>query len=197
MKGVPPALVVRRRRIDRELGLALALLLFSGLVAGRLTPIAAVPLILVSILWVGSASYKLGRFTRDLPVMIERYEEEQEARRIERLERDERQQKAYEEARVAMEETRRIRQHEKTSSFLAVLESERGRKFELQTSIAPIWVTHCRDGRIRVWWPDYSPVLRSGVDAVKGRATWDADEPKGWYVHRGRERDVLTELSKI
>ena len=197
MEGIPPALALKRSHLDRELGAALVMLLLSILVSSRVSLIMAGAAISASTLWVGVGAYKLGRFYKRLPEMIELNEAEQELLRHDRLEREEKRQKLIDEARAAREEALSFRQLETTNRFLGVLESDRGSKFQLSTSLDSVWVTHCRDGRIRVWWPDHSPVLRSGVEIVKGNAIWEAEEPKGWYIHRGRERAILTKLSRL
>ncbi|WP_156460894.1 hypothetical protein [Sphingomonas sp. Leaf339] len=143
------------------------------------------------------SAYRVGIYEKELPFLKIEHEYEQEERRLEALRRnDEREQRA-EEARKAYAEAERGRRESQILTFVAVLDSERGSKFELSTSLGPIWITHCVDDRIRVWWPDYSPVLRSGVEVVKGRAKWVPEEPKGWYLYRGVERDVLEALALL
>lgn len=195
--GLPTVLAAERKARHTWLGVAIATFLICLYAMSRAATIWTFIAAATSFVGVCVFAYRLGVYEKELPYLQIEYEYEQEERRLEALRRSEEREQRAEEARRAHAEAESARRESLIQAYLSVLNSERGSKFELPTSLGKIWVTHCIDQRIRVWWPDHSPVLRSGVEVVKGRAKWEPDEPKGWYIYRGKERGVLAALAQI
>lgn len=195
--GLPTVLAAERDARHRWLGVAIAAFLASLYAISKTPTVWTILAGAITLVGVCVFAYRLGIYEKELPFLRIEHEYEQEERRLEALQRNEEREQRAEEARKAYAEAERGRREILVQTFVAVLDSDRGSKFELSTSLGKVWITHCVDQRIRVWWPDYSPMLRSGVEVVKGRAKWEPEEPKGWYLYHGQERDVLAALALL
>lgn len=89
------------------------------------------------------------------------------------------------------------REEVRAAEFLAVENLDRGEHLTLKTTVGDIRATRCYDGSLRLWWPDFGPVISRARTVVQGRAVWARDELGGWFVSRYNERAILLDLAKI
>ena len=165
------------------------LCLTVGWVAGYLILLSvALAALLTLMFFITRIAYRFYR----LPEKIKQFRI-QEARRAEDAEKraiiaDQRREQARE---------RSIQQKaERQARFFEVEDLAPGERTILETGYGQIWVTKCIDGTTRLWWQFNSSICSLAVPLVKGRARYVSD-PAGWFIYRGREREVLAALANL
>lgn len=133
------------------------------------------------------------RFGLNVPKLSERCLADQEQRKEQQAERDRLASVRAAEHAQRQEEFRVA----KLAEFYSVLEAPSGTRRSLSTRYGDFWVTNCRDGSVRFWWPPFDRLKEHAVQIVRGKGGWAQDSGEGWFVPRVNAGYVLTELASL
>lgn len=132
-------------------------------------------------------------FGLSVPKLSARWYADQERRREQQAERDRVAALRAAEHAQRQEELRLA----KLEEFHSVLEAPSGTKHSLSTRYGDFWVTNCRDGSVRFWWPPFGHLKEHALHIVRGKGGWARDSGEGWFVPRVNAQHVLTALASL
>lgn len=132
-------------------------------------------------------------FGLNVPKLSARWYADQELKREQQAERDRLTELRAAEHALRQEQLKLA----KLADFHSVLESPSGTRHSLSTRYGDFWVTNCRDGSVRFWWPPFGHLKEHAVHIVRGKGGWARDSIEGWFVPRGNARYVLTALASL
>lgn len=114
-----------------------------------------------------------------------------------RAQRAAEQRKRAEEQQAAARIAREAAVQAKIRDFHSILSDPVGTRRKYETVYGEFWATRGVDGSLRLWWPPFGRLIEHAKSIVTGKARWIADDVEGWFVYRGQEARVLTELARL